>query len=444
MQRLPTVPIPMPARLYYGWVIVATGLAINIATAPLNPVVFSFFIAPISKEMGWSLGAISLALTFRLLVSGVTAPLIGLIIDRFGPKWLGLLAGVAAGVSLVGLFYVRQLWLLYLLFAISGAVGLGGGPGGNLLTAVPVAKWFISKRGRATSIATTGMAIGTVISIPVGQWMIQTIGWREAWVVFGVLVTAIIVPLSFLFLRGSPSDLGLEPDGFGEPRLEPSPADLDNQQNAAIEDDWTAREALRHPVSWLILAALSVGGFALTGTLLHRVAYWEGTGMSPSMVAFGIAMDPFTVIFSVIIFGLIGERVKTRYLGLFGALGFSLSMLPMIWSTGQTYTIIAHSMIWAIGAGAYITANNLIWPNYFGRRFLGTIRGVVFPVQVAATSLGPPVYGFLLDAGLDPITLWMISTGLFATAGFLLFMARPPNRKVSQAVLVGDGGAKGR
>ncbi len=444
MQRLPTVPIPMPARLYYGWVIVATGLAINIATAPLNPVVFSFFIAPISKEMGWSLGAISLALTFRLLVSGVTAPLIGLIIDRFGPKWLGLLAGVAAGVSLVGLFYVRQLWLLYLLFAISGAVGLGGGPGGNLLTAVPVAKWFISKRGRATSIATTGMAIGTVISIPVGQWMIQTIGWREAWVVFGVLVTAIIVPLSFLFLRGSPSDLGLEPDGFDESRLEPSPADLDNEQNAVIEDDWTAREALRHPVSWLILAALSVGGFALTGTLLHRVAYWEGTGMSPSMVAFGIAMDPFTVIFSVIIFGLIGERVKTRYLGLFGALGFSLSMLPMIWSTGQTYTIIAHSMIWAIGAGAYITANNLIWPNYFGRRFLGTIRGVVFPVQVAATSLGPPVYGFLLDAGLDPITLWMISTGLFAMAGFLLFMARPPNRKVSQAVLVGDGGTKGR
>ncbi|MCH7705459.1 MAG: hypothetical protein IIB33_00225 [Chloroflexi bacterium] len=52
MQRLPTVPIPipLPPRLYYGWIIVATGLAINIATAPLNPVVFSFFIAPMSKR----------------------------------------------------------------------------------------------------------------------------------------------------------------------------------------------------------------------------------------------------------------------------------------------------------------------------------------------------------------------------------------------------------
>ncbi len=419
----------MPTRLYYGWVIVATALAITIASAPLNPVVFSFFIAPMTKEMGWSLGAVSLALTFRMVVSGVTAPLIGLIIDRFGPRWLGLFAGLAAGASLIGLFYTRQLWLLYLLFALSGGVGLGGGPGGSMLTLVPVAKWFISKRGRATSIATTGFAIGTVIAIPTGQWMIQTIGWREAWVIFGVLVTVIIVPLSLLFLRGSPSDLGLEPDGFDKTRLEPSSADKDNHYNTEFETDWTAKEALRHPVSWLILTALAMGGFALAGTLLHRVTYWEGTGMSPSLVAFGTALDPLTVIFSVVIFGFIGERVRVRYLGLFGGLGFSLSMLPMILSTGQGYTIIAHSMIWATGAGAYITANNLIWPNYFGRRFLGAIRGIVFPVQVTATGLGPPIYGFLLDAGLAPTMLWMISTGLLATAGLLLFQAKPPQRK---------------
>ena len=441
MQRLPTVPIPIPSRLYYGWVIVATALAINMATSPLNPVVFSFFIAPMSEEMGWSLGAVSLALTFRLLVSGATAPLIGVIIDRFGPKWLGLFAGLAAGVSLIGLFYTRQLWLLYLLFALSGGVGLGGGPGGNLLTLVPVAKWFILKRGRAMSIATTGMAIGTVMAIPAAQWMIQTVGWRQAWVVFGVLVTVIIVPMSLLFLRGSPSDLGLQPDGFKETSA--SSVDTDGRQDRVIETDWTAREALRHPVSWLILTALAIGGFALTGTLLHRVAYWEATGMSPVLVAFGTALDPFTFMFSVVVFGVIGDRVKTRYLGLFGGLGFSLSMLPMIFSTGQTYTIFVHNIVWAIAGGAYITANNLIWPNYFGRRFLGTIRGIVFPVQVAVTGLGPPVYGFLLDAGMPPTTLWLISTGLFATAGLLLFQAKPPQRKVSAQETLDDGGAEG-
>jgi len=121
--------------------------------------------------------------------------------------------------------------------------------------------------------------------------------------------------------------------------------------------------------------------------------------------------------------------VKTRYLGLLGGLGFSLSMVPMILSSGQTYTIIAHSMIWAVAAGAYVTANNLIWPNYFGPRFLGTIRGIVLPVQVAATGMGAPIYGLLLDAGVAPTTLWMISTGIFATAGLLLSLAKPPKRR---------------
>ncbi len=428
MQRLPTVPVPIPSRVYYGWVIVATGLAINMATTPLNPVVFSFFIKPMSEEMGWSLGALSLAITFRMAVSGATAPLIGLILDRFGPRWLGLFAGVVAGGSLIGLFYTQQIWLVYLLFAISGGVGLGGGPGGNLLTLVPVAKWFVQKRGRAMSIATTGMAVGTVLAIPATQWIIQNMGWREAWAILGVMVAFIIIPLSLLFLRGAPSDLGLQPDGMNVKQPTPSPG-AGQGSEGVVETDWTAKEALRHPVLWLILFALAVGGFALAGTLLHRVAYWEETGMSPALVAFGTAMDPFTFMFSVVVFGVIGEKVRTRNLALFGGLVFTLSMIPMILSTGQTYTIFAHNMIWASGGGAYITANNLIWPNYFGRRSLGTIRGIVFPVQVAATGLGPPVYGFLLDAGVTHITLWMFSAGFFAMSGILLFLARPPQRK---------------
>jgi len=428
MQKLPTVPIPIPSRLYYGWVIVATALVINVSTSPLGPLVFSFFIAPMREEMGWSLGAISLGLTFRMIASGVTSPLIGMIIDRFGPRYLGLLAGLVAGGCLIGLFFARDLWLFYLLFALSGSVGLGGGPGGNLITLVPVAKWFIVKRGRAMAIATTGMAIGTVMAIPSIQWMIQAIGWREAWVILGAFVALIIVPLSLLFLRGAPSDLGLQPDGFHDLQIESVSAQT---QSAIGETDWTAREALRQPVSWLILSVLALVGFTLTGTLVHKIGYWELTGMSPTLIAFGTALDPFTVIFAVLFFGFIGERMKIRYLGLLGGLGFSLSMVPMMLSSGQTYTIIAHSMIWAFAAGAYVTANNLIWPNYFGPRFLGTIRGIVLPIQVAATGMGAPIYGLILDAGLAPTTLWMISSGAFATAGFLLSQAKPPKRRAS-------------
>ena len=106
-------------------------------------------------------------------------------------------------------------------------------------------------------------------------------------------------------------------------------------------------------------------------------------------------------------------------------------MVAIITSTGQTYTIIVHNIVWAAGGGAYITTNNLIWPNYFGRKFLGTIRGIVFPIQVAATGLGPRVYGFLLDSGVAPKSLWVISALLFTIAGLLLFLAKPPQRRIT-------------
>ena len=352
------------------------------------------------------------------------APLIGLIIDKVGPQWLGVFGGLVAGVCLIGLAFTQQLWLVYLIFAVSGGVGFGGGPGGNLLTTVPVAKWFVVKRGCAMAITSAGMVAGASTGILIAQWMIRTIGWRGAWVVFGSAVIVIVVPVSALFMRRSPEDLGLLPDGATE-RLE----SMENSA-AVSEVDWTAGEALRTSTLWLILGALALGGFALSGTLIHRVAYWEEVGMPPALVAIGTAADPFTVMFSVLVFGMIGERVRVRYLGMIAGGGFALSMLPMIFTTGQTYTIFMHNIIWGgLGGGVFITFNNLIWPSYFGRKFLGTIRGITIPITIGATAFSAPIYGYLLDAGVAATTLWAVSLSIFTAFGALLFLAKPPKRQ---------------
>lgn len=421
----PIIPVPLPSGLYYGWVIVAAALVINMAAASLNPVVFSFFLSPMGQDMGWSRGDLALAFTFRLVAAGATGVLVGFIIDRFGPRWLGVFAGLVAAGSLAGLFFSHQLWLFYLLFAVSGGVGLSEGGGGNLLTSVTVAKWFVAKRGRAMAIATVGFPGGTVILIPIAQWLIQTFGWREAWLVLGIVIGVVVIPLSVLFMRRSPADMGLLPDGATG-----GPDPLDTSR-PVLEVDWTVGEALRTPVLWLILTALALMGLARTGVFIHRVAYWEEVGMSPALVAIGTTVDPITVVLSGLVFGVIGEKVRTRYLGLAAGCGTALAMLPMILTSGQAYTIFAHNIIWGIAAGPQIAVNNLIWPGYFGRRFLGTILGVVLPVSVAATGVGPPLYGYLMDAGLPPAVLWTTSLVVFMTAGVLLFLAKPPRRRAT-------------
>ncbi|MSQ11552.1 MAG: MFS transporter [Dehalococcoidia bacterium] len=429
MKRLPTVWFPMPARLYYGWVIVAVALLMNMAAAGANPVVFSFFISPMSTDLGWSRSSLTWAVTFQLVTGGAIAPLLGMLVDKIGARWLGVMAGLIAGVSIMSLSLVHHLWMVYALFALSGAGGFGG-PGAALLTIVPVAKWFQVKRGRAVAIASVGMPAGTVLCIPLAQWLISAYGWRTAWVVFGVVVSAVVIPACGLFMRKVPEDLGLKPDGVTDTA---SPAQAAKARpSLATAENWSAKQVLRSPTMWLVLVAMAMAGMVLNGTLIYRVSFWEDIGMSPGLVAFGTALDPFTVVFSGIAFGLVAERLVIRYLGLIGGVGFGLAMLPMVFATSHAYSIAAHGVIWGASAGAYITVNNLVWPNYFGRKSLGTIQGIVLPVTVLASGLGAPLYGYLLDSGINPRVVWTGTSVVFAVVGALLLLAKRP--RLSKAV----------
>ncbi len=414
----------MPSKLYYGWVIVAAAVLMNLVASPTNAVVFSFFIGPMSEDLGWSRSTLSWVLTFRLFAAGATAPFLGAMVDRYGARWLGAAAGIISGGTLIGFAFTHHVWYLYLLATLSGMGGFGG-PGGALLTMVPVAKWFRAKRGRALAIATVGMPGGTVLGIPLAQWLIGAIGWRDAWIVFGVMVMAVVVPLCVLFVRRAPEDLGLPVDGVPGGATVSAAASA-RSARLATTVDWTSGQAIRTPAFWMILGGLAVSGLALNGTLVHRVAFWGDEGMSPALVALGIAMDPFTVIFSALAFGAIAERVKMSHLGLVGGGGWALSMLPMIFATSHAGSILGHSIAWGLAAGAYITVSNLIWPNYFGTKHLGKIRGISFPVAIGASGLGAPLFGYLLDAGLGSRVIWTVSAALFALAGLLLFLARPP------------------
>jgi sugar phosphate permease len=427
-------------RFYYGWVIVFVALVMNIAASPTNAVVFSFFIEPMRDDLGWSRSALSLALTARLMVAGISAPLLGPMVDRIGARVLGTLAGATAGASILALALVHDLWLFYLLFAISGLSGFGG-PAGQLLTIVPVSKWFRQKRGRALAIASTGMAIGVAIFLPIPQAIIDKSGWRFAWFVCGLIVVVLAVPTCGLLMRKDPESMGLPLDGIpeqpeGEPRR---PVAF----TRATHEEWRVDQVVRTRSFWLIMAALALNGLVLQGVLVYRTTYWEDIGLSSNIVALGTSVDPITVVFSTILFGLMAERVATHHLGLFAGLGVGTSMLPMLLTDGSAAFVFAHGFLWGFAIGANITVNNIIFPNYFGRRFLGAIRGLTFPVTVFTAAVSAPIFGLLFDVVGSERIVWVVPLVTFWVSGLLLFTSRPPRMAASEgeqvAVAVGAG-----
>lgn len=404
---------------FYGWVIVWVAFIVNALAGCLHPVVFSFFIGPMSESLGVSRGELSWGLTLRLVGAGVASPLLGWLIDRVGPRWLGTTAALLGGASIAAMGATDRIWLLYILFALSGMVGLSSGAGGGgLLTIVPVAKWFVARRNRAMAIAYAGTPLGIVAAIPLASWLIDAHGWRVGWVVFGIALAVVSTPLFALFMRRSPEDMGLNPDGVTNAAA--------NRAQAVEERSWTLAQAARTPAFWLALVAFCCMALAINGTLVHRVQFWKELGIDPGIVAFATTLDPFAVFLSSLFFGIVAGHLQPRYLGLIGGGVMAAAMFPMIFAANQNYLVFLANIIWGTGAGAFIAVNNLLWPSFYGRRFLGSIRGVVLTFTIAAGGLSAPVYGYLLDAGVAPRAVWLTSLALFVAAALLFLASKAP------------------
>ncbi len=136
------------------------------------------------------------------------------------------------------------------------------------------------------------MALGTVFMIPLTQWLIEAVGWRSTTMTMGTFVTGVVVPVSILFMRRAPEDMGLFPDGAAT-RPSETAAINPRMDRLTTTQDWTVQHALRTPALWLMLMAMTLAGASLMGTLVYRVDFWQSTGMPPALVGGGVHFANF-------------------------------------------------------------------------------------------------------------------------------------------------------
>ncbi|MSQ22817.1 MAG: MFS transporter [Dehalococcoidia bacterium] len=431
-------PILLPKGMYYGWVIVWVSWLANMVTSTMNPVVFSIFIDPMRHDLGVGLSTLAWAVTIRQISGGIAAPFVGRLVDAFGARWMGLFGAALAGATLVSLYFVHNVWVMYLLYGLSGLGGFGTF-GGNLLTTVPAANWFIAKRGRATSIAGTGVGVGTALGVPIAQLLVHTVGWRWAWVVFGIAIWVVIIPAYGFLMRRRPEDLGLYPDGASSPYGAASGGrDGGTARPGATEVNWTLAEALRTPVFWFILLSLTAYMFSSSAVLFLRVPFWNKLDVSTVTIAFGMAADPFTVIFAMLLFGLLAERFAVRYMAVVGGIWRGISMLPLMMGGSSVLYVFAHNITWGIGSGGNAAAQNLVIPTYFGRLAQGAIRGFSAPLMIGAGALGAPVVGYMMDADMNVNLIWAISGCMMLFSGLAFLFLKPPSLSKKQRAPVAE------
>jgi len=154
------------------------------------------------------------ALAIAGLSTGLLRPVAGWLADRYDPKLVAASGVVIGGLALIAMSTVKELWHLYALFTI---MGLGFTLSSPAAVAKIVGAWFTRRRALAMSVAGTGSAAGETALVPVAAIAVAYIGWREGYIVLGVILLAIILPLVLLLLksRPGPGEHADDPDGTG-------------------------------------------------------------------------------------------------------------------------------------------------------------------------------------------------------------------------------------
>ena len=162
--------------MFYGWVIVAVMWLVNFSTMATGNLSFGLFVIPMAGDLGMNRSQFGWAVTTRRMGAGVSSYFIGRLLDRYGPRILLPVSGLIIGIGLIALSRANSPWQVVAIFGVIGMTGLAAPQ--NIMTSVPVAKWFHRKRGVALALALSGVGIGGVFFLPFTQMLLGSMGWR--------------------------------------------------------------------------------------------------------------------------------------------------------------------------------------------------------------------------------------------------------------------------
>ncbi len=382
-------------RLFHGWYMVGAGGAMQFVQSTLLLQSFGAYFAVLRDDRGWSKTELSGAAALHQVEAAILGPLLGWIIDRFGPQWVIRIGVVVFGGGFMLLSCVDSLLAFYGAFLVTA---LGSSLCGFFPLNVALIHWFERYRARALSSMQIGMGLGG-LALPAVAWALATYGWRATAFSSGIIIIALCLPLSFV-MRRRPEDMGLLMDGAAAaaPSLKPDA----KEDQAPATRDFTAREALRTPAFWLLSLGHGSALFVVMGVNTHAITHMkEGLGYSIEVASLVIVLQTLAQLAGVGIGAWIGERFNKRRLCALCMLGHAGGLLCLTYAdllpALTTAMVIAFALIHGTAWGLRGPFMQAIRADYFGRSAIGMILGLSFMIIVIGQAGGPLIAGILAD-----------------------------------------------
>ena len=341
------------------------------------------FLLPLEQDLGWSRSQMTGVYSIYLLVNGLTAPAVGMLFDRLGPRLVYGFGMAALAASYVLASYVHNVWQFY------ATVGAGTGVAVAALGMVPsstlIARWFREWLSTAMSVAFAGLGLGALIIVPGAQALIGAHGWREAYRILGIILFC-FVPLVLAlpwrhFLDGHPAY-----------------RDVRRAVNASGEE-WTVARAMRSRNFWGLVWVFfftSVGMFSVT---VQTVVYLVEQGFPALLAATAFGTASMLSVFGIVTTGAIADRfgprrtVTATYIGSIIGMGF---LLALSWYPVQGL-LLGYIIAFGLCQGARGPIISSMTTRLFAGKHVASIYGIIYATNAFCAGLGAFLGGVLHD-----------------------------------------------
>ncbi len=369
---------------------------------------FTAFFEPLIQEFGWSYTQVSFAASLRGMEMGIFAPLVGLCVDRVGPRKL-LFAGVAStGLGLLLLSSTQSLWTFYCAFLL---LGLGAGGCLNVVTMSVIANWFRRNLGRALGVMSSGVGASGLF-VPVVVFLIDTYGWRIALVILGIGMWVVCFPL-LLIVRNTPEECGTLPDG------DESSSGVSGPEAQEKGSTITFKEVIRKR-SFLFLNVIDLIRLsAVTAVVVHVMPYLGNAGVSRTTAGFIAAAIPLMSIAGRFGLGWLGDIWDKRYVMAL-ALCFMILGLLAFAHPGNKLFIVVFLFFFPPGFGAISVLRGSYLREFFGKENFGKLLGITLGAGSVGGIIGPTLAGWIFDVTGSYLSVWFGFTGFLMAAIILV------------------------
>jgi MFS family permease len=375
-----TTPHP---GIFYGWFVVLAAFAVTFVGFGCA-YTFSAFVEALQRDFDASRGSVSLVFSLAGFLYFGLGIISGPLADRVGSRGLAVAGMILTGLGLAAASLARSLPEVYAAYGL----GVGLGVGCAYVPAIgAVQRWFVRRRGFASGLAVSGIGVGTLVMPPLASFLIESLGWRGAYLALGTFAAVVGGGLALL-IENDPRDRGLGPDG------DPPPS---GTQPKRAEGN-SVRDAIRSGRFMSLYAACLICSFGVFVPFVHLVPYAQDHSVTPAS--------------AVLLLGVIGVgSTAGRFFlgGLADRMGRQLSLLLMfagmalalaVWMIATNiWSLAAFAFVYGVFYGGWVAVLPAVVMDYFGGRNVSGIIGILYTSVAFGTLIGPSAAGFVFDLG---------------------------------------------